>query len=64
MSKKFNCNPTGSCWCMKIPYGLEIRGEECLSPEDLINEIKKKHDLNQEEMDKLIFIINEEDKSI
>ena len=42
MSKKFECNPTGSCWCMDIPYKIEIGGDECLEPVDLINEIKKK----------------------
>ena len=40
MSKKFECNPTGSCWCMDIPYKIEIGGDECLEPVDLINEIK------------------------
>ncbi len=58
------CNPSGSCWCMNIPYKLEVAGDECLEPEDLINEVKKKYNLNKEELDKLIFIINEEDKSI
>ena len=60
----FDCNPTGSCWCMKIPYRLEIKGDECLGPIELLNEIKNNFDLTKEEMDKLIFIINEKDKSI
>ena len=64
MSKKFKCNPTGSCWCMDIPYKIEMGGEECLEPVDLINEIKKKYNLTKEETDKLLFIINEENKNI
>ncbi len=58
------CNPSGSCWCMNIPYKLEVSGDKCLEPEELIDEIKKKYNLNEEELNKLIFIINEEDKSI
>ena len=41
MDKKFECNPTGSCWCMKIPYKIEITGDECLEPIQLINEENK-----------------------
>ena len=52
------CNPSGSCWCMEIPYGIEIKGDECLEPEELINEIKRKYNLTKEEVDKLLFIIN------
>ena len=58
MGIKFECNPTGSCWCMRIPYKMELSGSECLSPNDLITEIKKKYKLNKTEIDKLIFIIN------
>ena len=58
------CNPTGSCWCMDIPYKLEIKGDKCLEPQELLDEIKSKYNLNKEEMNKLIFIINEKDKSI
>ena len=58
------CNPTGSCWCMDIPYKLEIKGNKCLEPQELLDEIKSKYNLNKEEMNKLIFIINEKDKSI
>ena len=64
MDKKFECNPSGSCWCMKIPYKMEITGDECLEPVELINEIKKKYNLTKEETDKLLFIINEENKNI
>ena len=60
----FDCNPTGSCWCMDIPYKLEIKGNKCLEPQELLDEIKSKYNLNKEEMNKLIFIINEKDKSI
>tara|TARA_R100000008_G_C3437889_1_gene92910 strand:+ start:357 stop:506 length:150 start_codon:yes stop_codon:yes gene_type:complete len=49
---------------MNIPYKLEVSGDKCLEPEELIDEIKKKYNLNEEELNKLIFIINEEDKSI
>ena len=58
------CNPSGSCWCMKLPYRLEIEGDECLGPIELVNEIKSKYNLTKEEVDKLIYIINEENKSI
>ena len=58
------CNPTGSCWCMDIPYKLEIKGDKCLEPQELLDEIKSKYNLNKEEMNKLIFIINEKDKRI
>ena len=43
MDDKFKCNPTGNCWCKKIPYKLEVSGDECLEPEVLINEIKNKY---------------------
>ena len=39
------CNPSGSCWCMKLPYRLEIEGDECLGPIELVNEIKSKYNL-------------------
>ena len=53
------CNPTGSCWCMDIPYKLEIKGDKCLEPLELLDEIKSKYNLNKEEMDKLKRIIDE-----
>jgi hypothetical protein len=49
---------------MDIPYKLEIKGNKCLEPQELLDEIKSKYNLNKEEMNKLIFIINEKDKSI
>ena len=64
MNNKFECNPSGSCWCMKIPYKIEIEGNECLPPEELVDRIKIKYNLNKKELNKLIFIINEENKNI
>ena len=53
------CSPTGSCWCMDKPYKLEIKGDKCLEPQELLDEIKSKYNLNKEEMDKLKRIIDE-----
>ena len=64
MKDKFECNPTGNCWCKKIPYKLEVSGDECLEPEVLINEIKNKYNLTRKEMERLMSIINEENKNI
>mgnify|MGYP003117949016 FL=1 len=64
MDDKFKCNPTGNCWCKKIPYKLEVSGDECLEPEVLINEIKNKYNLTRKEMERLMSIINEENKNI
>ena len=64
MGDKFKCNPTGNCWCKKIPYKLEVSGDECLEPEVLINEIKNKYNLTRKEMERLMSIINEENKNI
>ena len=64
MDDKFKCNPMGNCWCKKIPYKLEVSGDECLEPEVLINEIKNKYNLTRKEMERLMSIINEENKNI
>ena len=64
MDDKFKCNPTGNCWCKKIPYKLEVSGDECLEPEVLINEIKNKYNLTRKEIERLMSIINEENKNI
>jgi hypothetical protein len=64
MKDKFKCNPKGNCWCKKIPYRIEVGGDECLEPETLINEIKKKYNLTKEEVERLMLIINEENKNI
>ena len=53
------CSPTGSCWCMDIPYKLEVKGNKCLEPQELLGEIKNKYNLNKKEMDKLKRIIDE-----
>ena len=68
MNKKKNndlkCKPNGDCWCMDIPYKLEIKGDKCLTPKDLINEIKKQYHLDNKQITELKRIINEKNKSI
>ena len=56
---KINCNPSGSCWCMDIPYKIEIMGDTCLSPNELMERIKHKYNLNEEQTKELKGIINE-----
>lgn len=58
------CSPTGSCWCMDIPYKLEVKGNKCLEPQELLGEIKNKYNLTKEEVERLMLIINEENKNI
>ena len=45
MSKKNNndskCKPNGDCWCMDIPYKIEVKGDKCLTPKNLLGEINK-----------------------
>tara|TARA_R100000008_G_C3554039_1_gene152154 strand:+ start:401 stop:595 length:195 start_codon:yes stop_codon:yes gene_type:complete len=64
MKDKFKCNPTGNCWCKKIPYKIEVSGDECFEPEALIDEIKKRYKLTKKEIERLMLIINEENKNI
>ncbi len=58
-TKDFKCNPTGSCWCMDIPYKIEIESDKCLEPEELIEKIKIKYKLNEKRVKKLKRIISE-----
>tara|TARA_B100001094_G_scaffold316577_1_gene357989 strand:+ start:4794 stop:4997 length:204 start_codon:yes stop_codon:yes gene_type:complete len=58
------CKPNGNCWCMDIPYKLEVRGDKCLSPKDLFSEIKKEYNLNDEQIKDLKRTMNEKNKSI
>lgn len=62
--KDFKCNPSGSCWCMDIPYKIEIESDTCLNPNELIEKIKQKYNLNEKQIKKLKRMINEKNKSI
>ena len=49
---------------MDIPYKVDIEGDTCLNPNELVEKIKHKYNLNKKQVKELKKIINEKNKSI
>jgi len=58
------CAPSGSCWCMDVPYTLKVEGDKCLKPKDFLEKIKKEYNLSDEKINELNKGINEKSKDI
>tara|TARA_B100000519_G_scaffold39807_1_gene29492 strand:+ start:1473 stop:1703 length:231 start_codon:yes stop_codon:yes gene_type:complete len=40
----WDCNPSGDCWCKKMPNVVPISGSECMSPTKLKKLIKEENE--------------------